>query len=89
MCLGDMCLGNVLGKALASLHRGGVAEPELLLGGKWGGAPLWLVCKMAIFGSVYQQDKGREINKDANAICTNEATAGLGEVHPKAVERDN
>jgi hypothetical protein len=31
-----MCLGNVLGKALASLHQCGVAEPELLLGGVGG-----------------------------------------------------
>jgi hypothetical protein len=36
MCLGDMCLGDVLGKALAPLHRRGVAEPGLLLGGVCG-----------------------------------------------------
>jgi hypothetical protein len=48
-----------------------------------------LVCKMAILGSVYRQDKGGDINKNANAICINEATAGLGEVHMKAAERDD
>jgi hypothetical protein len=44
---------------------------------------------MAILGSIYQQDTGRKINKDANAICPNEATARLGEVRTKAVERED
>jgi hypothetical protein len=44
---------------------------------------------MAILGSVYQQDKGRGMNKDADIIRTNEATAGLGELCRKAVERDD
>ena len=30
VCLGGMCLGNVLGKALAPLNCRGIAEPELL-----------------------------------------------------------
>jgi hypothetical protein len=68
---------------------GRTARLDVVEGLEWGGAPYWLVCKMAILGSVYQYDKGREINKDANAICTYEATAGLGEVNAKAVERDD
>ena len=31
VCLGSMCLGNVLGKALAPLNCRGIAETELLL----------------------------------------------------------
>ena len=36
VCLGGMCLGNFLGKALAPLNCRGIAEPELLLGGVGG-----------------------------------------------------
>ncbi len=36
VCFGGMCLGDMLGKALASLNCRGIAEPELLLCGVGG-----------------------------------------------------
>jgi hypothetical protein len=51
--------------------------------------PQGLVPKVAILGSIYQQDKGRKVDEDANLGSPNETTATLSAVSMKTIEGDH